>query len=166
MQGKSLYFYWCAFACELQIAGFVRELIVSVQWSLGRSTSSSHGCGLQTSEFGDSVVPRGGFVTLLCVTACPRQPSPCFREWLVLAFSLSRVAELELFALWVISLALVQSALSSGRAQLPAPIPSRSKLLNHWPELRKGSCLVSWSSCRQRWVYLECFFNSSPGCRD
>lgn len=34
-----------------------------------------------------------------CVTACPRQPGPCSGEWLVLAFSLSRVAELELFAL-------------------------------------------------------------------
>lgn len=71
-----------------------------VQWSLGRSTRNSHGGGLETSEFGDSVVPRkGGFVTFLCVTACPRQPASCLREWLVLAFSLSHTAELELFAL-------------------------------------------------------------------
>lgn len=91
-------FYCSTFVCELQIPGFQRA--DCVQWSLRRSTSNPRGHGLETSEFGDSVVPkRGGFVTLLCVTACPRQPVPCVREWHVLAFSPSRVAELELFAL-------------------------------------------------------------------
>lgn len=95
---KAWTFYRSTFVCELQILDFQRA--DCVQWSLGRNTSNPHGHGLETSEFGDSVVPkRGGFVTFLCVTACPRQPAPCVREWLVLVFSLSRVAELELFAL-------------------------------------------------------------------
>lgn len=65
----------------------------------------------------------------LCVTTCLMQPSPTsFKEWLVFAFSL--LAEPELFTLWQISLALFQSALSSCRVQLPAPITSNSKVLN------------------------------------
>lgn len=83
-----------------------------VQWSLGRSTGNSHERGLQTSEFGDSVVPRrGGFVTLLC-HCLPKAAWSLFWEWLVLAFSCCRTG----------IVCPVSNPSCSGRAQLPAPI--------------------------------------------
>ena len=67
-RNKACIFTASTFACELQISGFVREIVVSVKWSWSLVVSTFAQVILMDvclrSEFEDSVVPRrGSFVT-------------------------------------------------------------------------------------------------------